>query len=211
MEVYPVFAKPIAKFEYNLTEEIQNFLTNAQTRSETEDPRYGGVSANTMIMREPILKDFREAVLSVALEFSRDLLGIDTMEMIDVCSWITIKRPGQHHTPHYHPNSVISGVYFFDDHLENMPLIFEESSVICNDFILRPKYILNPDVPFPHNAPRPVPVKKGDVVLFPSYLKHSVMPNNTPFNRYSLAFNILPKEGLGNSGELTRFDYKDVL
>lgn len=211
MTIYPILAKPVAKFVYEPSAEMQNYLTGIQTREYVEDPAYGGVSANVMVLREPILKDFREKVLAASLEFAKELIGIETQEMIDVCSWVTIKRPGQFHTPHYHPNSIISGVYFFDDHLENMPLTFHETSVITNDFIMRPKYIFNADVPFPHNAGKSFMMTKGDVILFPSYLKHGVVGNNTPFNRYSLAFNIVPREGLGDVGELTRFDYKDVL
>ena len=34
--------------------------------------------------------------------------------------------------------------------------------------------------------------KKGDIVLFPSFVHHLIMPHKDPIDRYSLAFNVHP-------------------
>ena len=36
------------------------------------------------------------------------------------------------------------------------------------------------------------------LIIFPSYLRHRVMPNNSKETRYSLAFNIFPKGKISN-------------
>jgi uncharacterized protein (TIGR02466 family) len=221
LTVYPVLAKPIAVGEYKPSKELQNYLTNVELKHPVgaEPPGYGAVSKNIMILRDEICSDLREKILYAGKEFAHDLLGIDTNDMIDVLSWVTVKRPNNEHQAHAHPNSIISGVYFFDDHTENMPLhflnrIYPDSG---SDFILRPKYFPPssltgvPDAPFSRNAVATVHVSKGTLVLFPSTLVHQVALNTTPFSRYSLAFNLLPKEGLGCPDELTRFNYGDVL
>lgn len=210
MKIIPVFAKPLAMFEYDTPKELQNFLINQKQR-ENESHVHGGVSENVMLLREPELQDLRETILSAAAEFARELLGIDTYEMIDVCSWVSIKRPTQIHTPHIHPNSVISGVYFFDEHTNDMPLIFEDEIASVNSFILRPKILHDNNAPFPLFKSIPVDAKKNTIVMFPSFLKHGVIVNNSPFNRYSFAFNLLPKEGLGSEDTLTYFNYKDAI
>ena len=48
----------------------------------------------------------------------------------------------------------------------------------------------------------------GMLLLFPSYLFHSVPINNTKNIRSSLAFNVVPKSNLGSEENLTelRFD-----
>lgn len=219
--VYPILAKPIAVGEYKPSNELQNYLTNAELQHPigAEPPGYGAVSKNIMILRDDICKDLREKILYAGTEFARDLLGIDTNEMIDVLSWITVKRPNNQHNAHAHPNSVISGVYFFDEHTENMPLHFSHKMYpdSSSEFILRPKYFPpacitgKPDAPYSRNVVATVHVSRGTLVLFPSTLVHQVDLNTTPFNRYSLAFNLLPKEGLGHAEELTQFNYKDIL
>lgn len=219
--VHPVLAKPIAVGEYQPSNELQNYLTNTELNHPTgTEPRdYGAVSKNVMILRDDICKDLRKKILYAGKEFARDLLGIDTNEMIDVLSWVTVKRPNNQHMSHSHPNSIISGVYFFDEHTENMPLHFLNKMYpdSTSEFILRPKYFPPssitglPEAPFSFRNVATLKVSKGTLVLFPSTLVHQVDLNTTPFNRYSLAFNLLPKEGLGSAEELTRFNYGDVL
>ena len=221
MDIHPVLPKPIAVAVYMPSNELQNYLTNTECRQppEFEDPMFGGVSTNTMILRDEICSDLRKKILYAGTEFARELMGIDTDQMIDVLSWVTTKRHNQRHQSHVHPNSVISGVYFFDDHTENLPLHFTNKLISepSSDFILRPNYFPpsqitgKPDAPFSPGITSTVGVFKGTLVLFPSTLAHYVELNQTPFNRYSLAFNLLPREGLGNHLELTRFNYKDVL
>ena len=219
--VYPVLAKPIAVGEFQPSNELQDYLTNTELKHPVgmEPPGYGAVSKNIMILRENICSDLRQKILYAGKEFARDLLGIDTNEMIDVLSWVTVKRPNNEHHAHSHPNSIISGVYFFDEHTENMPLHFSNKMHPDSEseFILRPKY-LPPEcisgiaeAPFSNRRLATVKVSKGTLVLFPSTLVHQVDVNNTPFNRYSLAFNLLPKEGLGHGDELTQFNYRDAL
>ena len=43
------------------------------------------------------------------------------------------------------------------------------------------------------------------LLLFPSYLPHSVPTNTTNYIRKSLSFNIVPKKGLGVEKHLTEF------
>ena len=37
------------------------------------------------------------------------------------------------------------------------------------------------------------------IILFPSFLNHKVMPNETNKDRYSIAFNIIPKGEFGDT------------
>lgn len=48
-------------------------------------------------------------------------------------------------------------------------------------------------------------VKKGDLIIFPSNLRHRIGYNHTNKNRYSIAFNILPKGSLGSSDGVLKY------
>jgi hypothetical protein len=48
------------------------------------------------------------------------------------------------------------------------------------------------------------------VCLFPSWLAHKVQGNESKTNRYSIAFNAVPKYALGAEKELTELIFKTV-
>ena len=48
-----------------------------------------------------------------------------------------------------------------------------------------------------------LPMKRGELILFPSNLTHSVPVNNTEEERISLSFNSWPKGNMGDIKSLT--------
>ena len=44
-----------------------------------------------------------------------------------------------------------------------------------------------------------IPTEPKSIILFPSFLNHKVMPNETNKDRYSIAFNIIPKGEFGDT------------
>ena len=101
-------------------------------------------------------------------------------------SWLTLTQPNGWSHYHFHSNSFYSGVWYPTD-----------SSPIC---FLRPSpdrqlaIPLVPDGPFSHDAYTIQPTA-NTMVLFPSYLKHSVTLTNE--SRRSLAFNSFPVGSFG--------------
>jgi ectoine hydroxylase-related dioxygenase (phytanoyl-CoA dioxygenase family) len=51
--------------------------------------------------------------------------------------------------------------------------------------------------------------KPNMLVLFPSYLTHSVSKNLTDIPRKSLAFNVIPKNGFGKEGNLNELKFNN--
>lgn len=102
--------------------------------------------------------------------------------------WININGYKDHNKPHIHPGCLFSGVYYlktpdncgnivFNHPADSLPydwkkdLLREFITNNCNDWFL--------------------PVQKGKMFIFPSWLYHYVMPNlNEKEDRISLAFNI---------------------
>ena len=52
-----------------------------------------------------------------------------------------------------------------------------------------------------------IPYEPGTLVLFPSWLPHSVPINNTSQVRKSLSFNCVPLNNLGNEEDLTELKF----
>jgi uncharacterized protein (TIGR02466 family) len=97
--------------------------------------------------------------------------------------WYNINTPGGYNSIHNHPWSVISGVYYVDVPISNMgDIIFHRAD--------ESQYYLNDNVNTFFGGNRTVyQSTTGVLLLFPSWLKHSVSGNTSNQNRISLSFN----------------------
>jgi uncharacterized protein (TIGR02466 family) len=101
------------------------------------------------------------------------------------------------HDIHTHPNSIISGVFYFGDNKEFLPNITFHKPQSFSFPILRPKekYTKYNDTEFELGL--------NNLILFPSYLQHSVNLNKSNIPRYSISFNSIPLGIFGDKDELT--------
>jgi uncharacterized protein (TIGR02466 family) len=109
------------------------------------------------------------------------LLASKSIDINITISWVNKENSGQLHERHHHPNSVLSGVLYFDDHpsgikfISNLfPQIHWEKSGW--NLLNSQNWRIEP--------------KTGLLLIFPSYLEHEVevLSNDAPV-RYSLSFN----------------------
>lgn len=113
-------------------------------------------------------------------------------------SWLSITRKNEAHHAHTHPNSIASGVVYIN--LAELDGI----NFYRNDDLLW--YDLTPKEQNYYNAYQYfVETKIGDVVIFPSNIKHGVKQVTDDVERVSLAFNTF------FSGELGREEFSNAL
>ena len=105
---------------------------------------------------------------------------IDTTELIIEESWIAKMEKGEFHWQHSHAFYDISGVYYMKTNGNDNAIRFHTPTK--NHLSSRIMYGLNMQV---HITPEP-----GMLILFPSWLEHSVPTNQSDEERVSLAFNI---------------------
>lgn len=97
-------------------------------------------------------------------------------------SWINIADEEEENTQHCHPGYSISGTYYFRISEQQGAICFHNPNIIthaCN-------FPQGPVCPQTTNI---VP-DDGDILLFPSWLTHSVKKNKSQEQRVSIAFNI---------------------
>lgn len=102
--------------------------------------------------------------------------------------WANIGAPGSPHKRHTHPNNFLSGVYYV--------LAPEGGNVITlHDPRPHTSIISPPPAEIgPSNAGKvDFRVEPGDLIIFPSWLAHSVPPNLAGTRRVSVAFNVMFK------------------
>jgi uncharacterized protein (TIGR02466 family) len=111
-------------------------------------------------------------------------------------SWLNYTEPGDMHQRHAHPNSILSGVFYFKAEEGKDKIHF------FNDYY---RQIVIPSKKWNqfNNLSWWSPVKTGDLVMFPSSLVHMVEPTESSETRISLAFNVFAKGYLGDETALT--------
>jgi uncharacterized protein (TIGR02466 family) len=118
-----------------------------------------------------------------------NLLGYDYKCFIEVTSWLQLNQPGSFFVRHDHYGALISGVMYLrmpdasGDILFHTPL---EARRVTNTFFEKIKKEDN-EYNFSHVKHTPV---VGEIVLFESWLQHTVQQNLSNENRISIGFNI---------------------
>ena len=215
-EIASLFPTPLLKIK--IPDELStacNLFDNTEMLHE-KDARgeYGVHSKNTYIMDEPECVELKKFVLSVVKDFAREQLLYDYDEWAFSQTWVTWKEPGQQHVPHTHPNSIISGVFFYGYGEEGTPAIMfhkHDNQGTGQSIMLKNRN--DNDVESSYFAWRTftVPFQPGLLLLFPSYFRHSVPMNKTEYTRKSVSMNILPKGRIGDSDSLTELLFHKVL
>jgi uncharacterized protein (TIGR02466 family) len=174
---------------------------------EVDSSNYGERSKNSYILDEPELEGLKDFILTLVNHYGK-ILGYDYESYRFGQSWVSHKHPGQHHTMHSHPNSLISGVFYFGEPTDKTPAIkFHKSVGGVNTSYLYPKLVKDKRKLKYAQEEFSIKFTPGLLLLFPSYLHHSVPLNETDKVRSSLAFNIVPVIGFGDEKFLTELKF----
>ena len=122
-------------------------------------------------------------------------------------SWLNITKPGGFHHQHFHSNSIVSGVFYIST-FEDDKISFNDPNGNVKTFLkLEPKEWNNWNSSLWH-----LPVANNDLLLFPSWLNHSVIllekvecqrEARAGADRISISFNTFVRGKLGAEGLLT--------
>ena len=133
-------------------------------------------------------EEFRDLVSCVnnaarsILRFLR--VGYDTFE-ITGC-WANVLATGAAHKAHSHPNNFLSGVYYVRTRPGTDAINFHDPRNQTG--IIRPPVV---ELTAENTDQVAVTVKNGTLLVFPSYLQHSVNANRRDEERISISFNIM--------------------
>ena len=123
----------------------------------------------------------------------------NNIELYITQSWLNYTEANQYHHKHEHPNSVVSGVLYFDSDIKKDKILFSHSRGYQQIYteINKEKFNLwNSQTWF-------FPVETGNLFMFPSSTTHQVETKQGDNTRISLAFNTFYKGSVGSNTELT--------
>jgi len=112
-------------------------------------------------------------------------------------SWLNYTEENQYHHTHAHPNSIISGVLYFDCDKKNDKIKFTNPKMYQQ---LKPEIknfnLWNSETWW-------FPLENGQLIMFPSSTVHQVETKKGTNTRISLAFNTFYKGTIGSNNNLT--------
>jgi len=157
---------------------------------EYENQQITGVfrSKDSYLMNHPQLSKLKEFFLEGLDKYASSILGTDKKLSITQ-AWVQRNIQNSFTHEHTHPNSMISGVFYFRNE-KHAGISFNKNII---DRIVLPKvknHRLNSEAW--HFQP-----ESGELILFPSQTRHSVPPNIKKESRYSLSFNSFCFDELG--------------
>jgi uncharacterized protein (TIGR02466 family) len=209
-QILELFPTPLLvnKIPENLSNVLSWFYEQPLLEKDIDTNNFGERSKNSYILNEPECIELSNYILNLTKKLG-NVLGYDYETYKFSQSWISVKLPGQQHHYHTHPNSIISGVFYFGKSTQETPAIkfHKNLSVGSHTNSIHAKKINNLDDPNYVKDEFDVNFEPGLLILFPSYLHHSVPINKSNEPRYSMAFNIIPQEGFGNETELTELKF----
>lgn len=184
--LFPILVKRFPNFLTN--EECQTIVSNIDqftfTRhgSLTGDSRSNHNNGTPVYVLNVIDKVFpiNERVFQVVNHYAQQQLGTKRLGIDN--SWINIQGPGSELKPHTHPMSMVSGAMYLKLDSKSSGIKFinpnpylDMVEVVERTFYMAKEMIIKPAV--------------GDLLLFPSWLKHCADGENMSDERIVLSFN----------------------
>jgi uncharacterized protein (TIGR02466 family) len=209
-----LFPTPVAIVEhFDCGQQIRDLFNTAKILDVDDESQYqnrGRISENRYILNEPEYEEFGKQILDTALDFAKHAFAYEIEALQFTQSWITVKQPMQEHHTHSHGNSVISGVYYFNDGpMEQINFHKNVSSPDFNIIVIPTDEERAKDSPFATNMYTVYP-KQNMMLLFPSYLRHSVSMNSSNVDRKCIAFNMIPIKQFGSFRDSTELVFNNL-
>lgn len=178
------FATPIYWLDTDLfTEDLIDLCD--ELRSEGKDlSNVNGFQSNDLIKDDhPSLLEFGENVEDYCRNISKDY-DCKPLEVRNL--WFNVNSRNSYNQTHNHPGSIISGVFYLKADEGSGEICFHRNPYEEMFFgTMQPKSVTELNA----MSCRYKPVQ-GRLLLFPSYLLHSVLPNSNDNERISLSFNM---------------------
>lgn len=143
------------------------------------------------VLSNPALKDLRDTLQQHLDEYFKTIYNTSNRVSLKITqSWLTLSRQGDSHHSHTHPNSVVSGVLYINlakndgvSFHRNEDNLWHELLPAQENYFNAKSYFINTEV--------------GDILLFPSHVRHGVREVTEAVERVSLSFNSFFEGELG--------------
>ena len=201
-ELLQLFAIPllITKYEGSLKKET-NYINNLPYIEQKGNGNFKTKDSYLLEIEE--LKNIKNFIYESINKFTKNISQSDQRLVVTQC-WANKNPPGSKHHEHVHPNSILSGVFYLRQDKTLPPISFAKSVQAAMKLDPKKYNNLNSETFL-------LPCTNGELILFPSDLKHSVPINNGKEARLSISFNTFSVDVLGSENSLTHLDIRRII
>ena len=130
-----------------------------------------------------------DTLKSIITKLLKDFAPIQKDVLMYIEGWTNINGPGCHNIKHHHPQCNLAGVFWIKVPPKSGNLLFESphsftSFTEINCYTDKFRKSTNSYLTYSY---KPI---EGEIVIFPSFLSHSVLRNESDEDRISYSFNI---------------------
>ena len=201
-ELLMVFPTPVQIYKYeNSIEKELKHIEGVEWKQQVSN--YNFKSKDTYLSEHEELKDIVSFFKECIDDYCNTIVNSE-QRLVITQLWANRNPKGSKHHEHVHPNSIISGVFYLRQDPKLPPIQFSKSNQ--HAIKLDPKKYNN------FNAETfLLPCTSGELILFPSSLRHSVPINQGDEERISLSFNTFSIDALGSEENLTHLDIRRLM
>ena len=158
------------------------------------------VSTSKSVLKGKPLKNLEKFFMEhVGYYFDEIIQTSDKVKPYITMSWLNYARENEYHHVHEHENSMVSGVFYVSadkkyDSIRYYKTGYQQIKPSIEKYNLW------------NSTSWYVPVSTGKLVLFPSWLSHSVDRKKGKNIRISLAFNVFFKGTIGSEFNITKLE-----
>tara|TARA_R100000458_G_C8130228_1_gene145574 strand:+ start:20 stop:598 length:579 start_codon:yes stop_codon:yes gene_type:complete len=173
-------------FELDLNQMAQNIIQWSKEDKGVQKTNVNGWHSETNMHSKPEYKPLVDELFKMVYEvFNEEWL--DGQARLGNM-WANINPPGGYNKPHVHPNALFSGVYYVKAPINS-------GQLVCTD----PRPGIQTCMPNRKKGEPPkhlwrdlhLQPKENRAIIFPSWLWHSVQPNQSNDIRISISFNFV--------------------
>jgi uncharacterized protein (TIGR02466 family) len=156
-------------------------------------------SVGKRVLASPVMNDVRSFVEAHLAQYLQTVFNTSNQVSLQITqSWLTMTGKGQSHHIHTHPNSVVSGVLYINLAPVDGINFYRNEDNIWYELLKQQDTYYNAYQYFVQSS-------VGDLLLFPSNVRHGVREVADDVQRVSLSFNTF------FSGQLGRDEFSNAL
>ena len=196
--IHSLFPLPIymSNIERQFTKKELNFVYRQEKKCVKNEGNIN--TADNYILNNKEFKNIKQFLEKSCQDYLDKIISPEkNIKLYITQSWLNYTKENQFHHRHAHPNSVVSGVLYFNANEESDSIKFFNKDTYTQ---LLPK-IKNYNIW--NSVSWWFPIKTGSLTMFPSSTTHQVDLKKGDNNRISLAFNTFYKGTLGENESLT--------
>jgi uncharacterized protein (TIGR02466 family) len=196
MNIVDIFPTPVyfCNLGNILNKEQNDFIKDQQLM--TKKSHGNNISLNNFVLENINLSSLKNNIYIHVNEYFKKVYCTTKAIPYITQSWLNFTKEQEFHHEHYHSNSLISGVYYVNVDPDHDSIKFFKDRNYDS-------FKIDPDDWNIYNCHHiNLKIKNNDLVLFPSFLTHSVEVKKENNLRISLAFNVFVKGELGKKENL---------